>query len=122
MSCCRRSRDVDVEVADIVVAMVEVVVVDVVVVICRVAAIAGGAKNCAVFCFGRGCSCGRFAPCRGTVGGVLRMSEDAVVVVGETTSFAKTGGSSPSTQRFCQNRVRSCRGYHNCDAGVSMQS
>ena len=36
-----------------------------------------------------------FCTMRGTVGGVLRMSEDAVV--GESTSFAKTGGCPPHT-------------------------
>lgn len=49
MCHCRRSLDVDVEVADRDVAMVEVVVVDDVVVVCGVAAFAGGPKKNARF-------------------------------------------------------------------------
>ena len=31
-------------------------------------------------------------------------------VISESTNFVKTGGNPPSTQRFCQDRVRSSRG------------
>jgi hypothetical protein len=68
--------DVDVEVADhgvAVVVVVVVVVVDVILVVVGVAAIAKGAKKCAIFffsffCCWRSCSCGR---------GTLWMSEGA---------------------------------------------
>ena len=49
---------------------------------------------------------------RGTVGAevlylkryrVLRMLEDEVI--GESTSFVKTGGNPPNTQQFCQNHM-----------------
>jgi hypothetical protein len=45
----------------------------------------------------------KFCTCKGTIAGVLQMSED--VVVGETTSVAKIGGSLPH-KRFFRNLVR----------------
>lgn len=130
-SCCRCVVVDIVEVVDHDVAMVEVVVVDVEFVVVDVATIAGAAKNCAMCMTELQSYSRRFAPgvvpsgatfctLRGTATSFLRMLEDADI--GETASFAKTGGSPPSTRRFCQDRVCGCTGFHKRDVGVSMQS
>jgi hypothetical protein len=76
--------------------MSKVFIVNVVFIVVGIAASAGGAKNCAI-CMTESQSM-MFCTLRGTVGGVLRMLEDAVV--GETTSFARTGGNHRAHNSF----------------------
>jgi hypothetical protein len=74
MDHCRRSRDINIEVADDIVGMVDVVII-----VVGVDASIGGTKNCAI-CMTELQSM-TFCTMRGTVRSVLRMSVSMVVRV-----------------------------------------
>jgi hypothetical protein len=91
MCRCKRSRDVDVEVVNDVVAVVVVVMVDVVLVIVGVAAFAGGAKDCAIFCFCFRTELQSWKRHLADVGGCI------------PGTSCRCQRKPPSAQRFCQN-------------------